>query len=82
MAKLRRRRTSAPGVLDEMVSMVILRLSKYGQNYKRVDSAQNCSSGLTNRHWPGDKGPKEILPMRTRFSPQTLRPTISHMRRI
>ena len=38
MAKLRRLNTSAAGVLDLVVSMVILRLLiEFGRNYKRVD---------------------------------------------
>ena len=37
MAKLRRRNTSAPGVLVMLVSMVFLRLLNwFGQDYKRV----------------------------------------------
>ena len=38
MAKLRRLNTSAAGVLELVVSMVILRLLiEFGRNYKRVD---------------------------------------------
>lgn len=35
MAKLRRLETSAAGVLDRLVSMMILRLTGSKQNYKR-----------------------------------------------
>ncbi|HSS84056.1 MAG TPA: TRAP transporter small permease subunit, partial [Reyranella sp.] len=34
------------------------------------------------RHWPTGSGPSDTLPVRTRFSPVTVRPRSSHMRRI
>ena len=49
MAKLRRLKTSAAGVLEVMVSMVILHLLiEFGRNYKRVDLLRIALLALQN----------------------------------
>ena len=59
---------------------------KPGVGCQRGDSlgarVQNRSSSRKYRHCPGGNLPSTTLPMRTRLSASTLRPTISHMRRI